>query len=118
MRHSSLESEDSIWDWSELDGEPSASPKSTRMPQPSSPSDGLESRTSVISPRLPIAFPVTYSGHDDLRDDGLVGVLRTENDMAVAIPGSTPPSGPAASPAKTSPLPASGQGSVKSVHQG
>src|SRR6187397_1160064 len=50
MRHSSLESEDSIWDWSELDGEPSVSPKSTRMPQPSSPSDGLESRTSVTSP--------------------------------------------------------------------
>ena len=46
---SSQESEDLTLGLSAPDGEPSASPRSTPTPAPSSPSDGPESRTSVTS---------------------------------------------------------------------
>src|SRR3990170_2817384 len=73
------------------DGAPSASRRSTPTPAPSSPSDAPASRTSATS----LAFSVRpRSGQPQGWNANLIG--------------STPPSGPAASPARTSPSPASG----------
>jgi hypothetical protein len=90
---------------SEPDGAPSASLRLTPTPAPSSPSDGWESRMPEISSPLlatDIRASLGHHGYSSPRGDGSDTLL-------------VQASGPAASPARTSPSLASGQGSPESA---
>jgi hypothetical protein len=102
---SSQESEDWTLGLSEPDGAPSASLRLTPTPAPSSPSDGWESRMPEISSPLlatDIRASLGHHGYSSPRGDGSDTLL-------------VQASGPAASPARTSPSLASGQGSPESA---
>ncbi len=92
------------WTWasSEPDGAPSPSPRSTPTPAPSSPSDGRESRTSVTSQHLPVTFNTDFrTSHP--RADGTTEPIGAGHRLwPHVLTGSPPPSGQAASRARTS----------------
>jgi hypothetical protein len=116
MPRSSRESGDLTLGWSEPDGEPSPSPRSTPTPLPSSPSGGPVSRTSGTLPLCRDHGPTCPNVRTILSwAEGPLGA-RMEYDLtppvvesttAFVFRGSQPPSGPAASPARTSASPGS-----------
>ena len=109
---SSQESEDLTLGLSEPDGARSASPRSTPMPVPSSPSDGLAFLTSETSWVFDPTTSLDQAPHATLSPPLKIGTGKTV-DVGWA-PAVLQPSGPEASPAKTSPSPASGPGSPES----
>src|SRR3990167_7970483 len=92
---SSQVSEDLTLGWNVLAGEPSASPRSTRTPAPSSPSDGPESPTSGIFSTSGRGW--WNEGTGTLRADA--GGMEQTGHLLI--------SGPAASPARISASPES-----------
>lgn len=92
----------------EPDGAPSPSARSTPMPPPSSPSDGRESRTWVTSRPWLIRTVGDYGDPTLMvEEDGLPMLAANPMSDRTMLVGVPPPSGPAASPARTSPSPAS-----------
>ncbi len=83
MPRSSRESAEQTSAWSELDGAPSASPKSTPTPALSLPSDGRESRTSETS----FGLLVSENGRDCVQRDRHDG---TDKAMLAADPKGRP----------------------------
>jgi|GEM_PF-4007238 len=104
MPRSSQESAASIWGSNEPDGAPSASPRSTRTPRRSSPSDGPESPTSGASRSLPMSARVATGPTVPSLTTGENATGGHRGSLAILVP---PPSGPAASPARISASPAS-----------